>query len=111
MPVNLPPQKPLPSPLMDGGLANFELRGEFGAGKQAARAQSLKSTWQSIGGPHQRDLPGGKCLLLPICISKFIESRGDLLIGTRFEKLIDNRYDGRQCLAYQCHRPGFVDRQ
>jgi len=66
---------------MDGGLANFELRGESGAGKQAARAQSLKSTWQSIGGPHQRDLPGGKCLLLPVCISKFIESRGDLLIG------------------------------
>ncbi|KVM60345.1 hypothetical protein WJ60_19415 [Burkholderia ubonensis] len=95
MPVNLPSQKSLATPLMDGGLAYFELRGELGAGKQTARAQSLKSARQSIGGPHQRNLPRGKCLLLPVCISKFIESRGDLLIGTRFEKLIDNRHDRR----------------
>ncbi|KVP30571.1 type III secretion system chaperone [Burkholderia ubonensis] len=68
---------------MDGGLAHFELLGEFGAGMQTARAQSLKSARQPIGGPHQRNLPGGKCLLLPVCISKFIESRGDLLVGTQ----------------------------
>lgn len=109
VPVKLAPQKPLPSPLMNGCLANFELRSEFRAGKQATRAQSLESARKAVCRPSQCDLPRSKCLMLPVGMPEFIESRSDLLIGTGLQKLIDDRHDSRLCLANKCHRFGFVD--